>query len=92
MVTGIFLKLHRTYTLKALFFFPFLGPHLQHMEIPKLAVKSELQLPAYATATAQRDPSHVCDLHHNSWQRQIPNPLSEARDPTCIPMDPSRVY
>ena len=26
------------------------------------------------------DLSHVCDLHHSSWQRQILNPLSEARD------------
>ena len=26
--------------------------HLQHMEVPKLGVESELQLPAYATATA----------------------------------------
>ena len=30
-------------------FFVFLGPHLQHMEVPKLGVKSELQLPAYST-------------------------------------------
>ena len=26
--------------------------------------------------------SHVCDLHHGSWQRQILNPLSKARDRT----------
>ena len=32
--------------------FFFLGPHLWHMEVPRLGVKSELQLPAYATATA----------------------------------------
>ena len=29
----------------------FLGLHLQHMEVPRLGVESELQLPAYATAT-----------------------------------------
>ena len=28
---------------------------------------------------------------HNSQQRQIPDPLSEARDRTCILMDTSRV-
>ena len=39
------------------------------------------------TATAMRYPSHICDLHHSSWQRLIPNPLSEARDGTHIPMD-----
>ena len=35
-----------------LFFLVFciLGPHLQHMEVPRLGVKSELQMPAYATA------------------------------------------
>ena len=51
-----------------------------HMEGPRLGVKSELQLPAYATA----------------WQHQIPatsatyrilNPLSEARDRTRTLMD-----
>ena len=60
------------------FFFPFviLGPYLQHMEVPKLGVESELQLPADTTATAMWDPNHVCDLHHSSQQRQILNPLS----------------
>ena len=36
-------------------FFCFLGLYLQHMEIPRLEVKSELQLPAYPTATATLD-------------------------------------
>ena len=27
--------------------------------------ESELQMPAYATATAMPDASHVCDLHHS---------------------------
>ena len=44
----------------------FLGPHLWHMEVPRLGVKSELQLLTYITATAMPDPSHVCDLHHSS--------------------------
>ena len=43
-------------------------------------VESELQLLAYARATAMQDPSCVCDLHHGSRQRRILNPLSEARD------------
>ena len=38
----------------SLFFF--LGRHLQHMEVPRLGVKSELQLPAYAAATATHGP------------------------------------
>ena len=61
------------------------------MKIPRLGVKSELQLPAYITATATRDPSCVCDLHHSSWQRRILNPLSKARDQACILMDISGV-
>ena len=36
-------------------FFFFLGQHLWHMEVPRLEVESELQLPAYATATAMPD-------------------------------------
>ena len=58
----------------------FLALHPQHMEVPRLGVKWELQLPAYTTVAATPDPSHVCDLHHSSWQCQIFNPLSEARD------------
>ena len=46
---------------KEIFFF-FLGPLLRHMEVPRLGVESELQLPAYTTATAAQDPSRVCDL------------------------------
>ena len=38
------------------FFFSFLGLHLQHMEVPRLGVNLELQLPAYITATAMQDP------------------------------------
>ena len=49
-----------------LFIYLFLGMHLQHMEIPRLGVKSELQLQAYTTATAMLDLSHICDLHYIS--------------------------
>ena len=71
------------------FLFFFLGPHPWHMEVPRLGVKLELQLPAYIAATATRDPSHVCDLHHRSWQHWILNSLSKARDPTYYLMDTS---
>ena len=54
-------------------------------------VESDLKLVAYATATATPDLSHVCDLHHSSWQCRILNPLSEARDRTQVLMDPSPV-
>ena len=35
------------------------------MEVPRLAVELELQLPAYPTATAAWDPSIICDLNHS---------------------------
>ena len=58
----------------------FLRPPLKwHVEVPRLGVESELQLVAYTTATAMMDPSHLCGLHHSFWQRQILDPLSEAR-------------
>ena len=42
------------------FFFPiFLGPHSWHMDISRLGVESELHLPAYTTATAMQDPTHI---------------------------------
>ena len=74
-----------------LFFFFFLGPNLQHMEVPRLGTESELQLLAYTTVTAMQDPSRVCDLHQNSWQREILNQLSEARNQTHILMVTSRI-
>ena len=72
--------------------FCFLRLHPWHMEVPKLGVYWELQLPAYTTATAMWDLSRDCDLHHTSWQCHILNPLSEARDWTCILMDTNRVH
>ena len=69
-----------------LFFF-FLGPHLQHMEVPRLGVKSELQRPAYTTGTAMRGLSQIFYLGCSSRQRWILNSLREARDQTHILMD-----
>ena len=54
-------------------------------------VKWELQLLVYTTATAMQDPSRVCDLLHSSWQHQILNPPSKARDRTCVLMDASQI-
>ena len=60
------------------------------MDVPRL--ESELQLPAYAIATATRDPSFVCNLHHSLQQRWFRNPLSEARDRTHILTDTSQIH
>ena len=59
------------------------------MEVPRLGVQSELQLPAYATGTAAQDPSQVFDVHQSSRQHQILNPQNEARDRTHNLMLPS---
>ena len=69
-----------------LFHFFFLGPDLWHMEVPRLGAESELQVPAYTTATVTVDQSQMCDLCFTLWQLGILNPLSEARDQTCILM------
>ena len=52
------------------------------MDVPRLGIQSELQLPATATATATPDPSLDFDLHHRSEQRRILDPLRKARDRT----------
>ena len=57
------------------------------MGVPRLGVGLELQPPAYTTATAVPDLSHICDLPHSS--RWILNPRSTARDGTRILMDTS---
>ena len=83
-----------TYLLFSFLFFLsfFLGPHPQHMEFSSLGVKSELQLPAYTTATTTQDLSRVCDPHHSSRQHQILNPLTKAKDRTHVLMDTSGVH
>ena len=53
-----------------LFLFLFLGPHAQHMEVPRIGVKSELQLPAYTTAHHARSLTHWARpgiKHASSW-------------------------
>ena len=70
----------------------FLGLHQRHMEVPRLWVQSELLLTAYARTTATPDPNQVCDLHHSSQQRLIPNSLREARDRTCNLMVPRWIH
>ena len=44
--------------------FCLLGLPLQHREVPRLGVKSELQRPAYTTATTP-GPSWLCHLQHS---------------------------
>ena len=43
------------------------------MEVLRLRVRLELQLPAYTTATVMPDLSYICDLHDSSWKCWILN-------------------
>ena len=68
-----------------LLLFLLLELHLQHMEVPRLGVQSELQLPAYTTATGTSNLNCIFNLY------QILNPRSNARDQTHILLDMGRV-
>ena len=68
------------YLFSFLFFFVFVGS--------RLGVKSELQLQAYATATAISNASCIHDLCCNLQQCQMLNSLSEARNRTHLLTDP----
>ena len=65
------------------------------LKVPRLGVKSELQLPATATATATAtampNRSSICDLTHSSQQCWILNPVSKARNQTGLLVDTGRV-
>ena len=62
--------------------FCFLGPHLEHTEVPRLGVWLEIQLLAYTTATAMWDLSRVCDLHHNAVAESPTHWASPGIEPT----------
>ena len=57
------------------------------MEVPRLGAELELHLPAYTTATATLDLSHIFDLCCTLQQCRILNLLSEIRDRTHILTD-----
>ena len=60
---------HCSFFYLSIIIFLFCRATQQHTEVPRLGVKSELQLPAYTRATP--DQSLICNLHHSSQQRQI---------------------
>ena len=64
------------------FFFFFLSFRAKPAEYGGSQIRTQIGTVAvaYATATAMQDPRQICNLQHNSRQRQIPNPLSKAKD------------
>ena len=67
--------------------FVFLGPHSWHTEVPRLGVQSELQLPAYTTATAMPDLSIICNLHHKLMATPDPQPTELGQGSNPQPHD-----
>ena len=78
-----FLNVYLIYNFAFLFFF--LGPHLWHMEVPRLGAHTT------ATVTAMWDPSRISHLYHSLWQLRILNLLSKARDRTCVLIDTTQI-
>ena len=74
------------------FFFLLFRAAIKAHEVPRLGIKLEMQLPAYTTAIATLDPTHIFNLYCSSRQHWILNPLSKARVQTCIFMDTSQVH
>jgi len=60
------LQAKRSLQIPLIFLSSLLWLHPQPMEAPGLGVKSEQQLPAYSTAIAKQDLSHICNLRHRS--------------------------
>ena len=79
------------------FFFFFFCPFAISWAAPTAYGGSQARGPIRAVATGLRqshssvDPSCVCDLHHSSQQHWILNPLSKARNQTCILMDTRQI-
>ena len=80
------------YILKFYFIVFFGGPDPQPLGFPRLGVTLELYSLAYTICTPMPDLSCIWDLHHHSLQCWILNPLSEARDPTCVLTDISQIH
>ena len=66
-------KYFRSFLLIYIFFF-FLGLHPRHMEVLRLGIELELQLPAYTAATAMPDLSHICDYTTAHGNDGFPGP------------------
>ena len=77
-------SIHRKqfHLLLVFFFFFFLRAVLEAYESSQARGRIGAVAAVYTTTTATQDLSPICDLHHSSQQRQIINPLIEARDRT----------
>ena len=69
---------------QSIFFFFLLRAAPLVCEVPRLGVKSELQLPDYAIATATLDWGSMCHLYHSLWQCQNAGTLIHWERPGII--------
>ena len=79
------------YGLPVLLFFLLLGPHMQHLEVPRLWVEQELHLLAYTKPQQHRilaTSVTYTAVHSNAG---LFVPLSKAKDESCVLMDTSQV-
>ena len=81
-----YINIHRQGWVWIFFFLFFLGPHLQHIEVPRLGVELEQQMPAFLSHSNTRFEPHLW-LTPQLRQCWILNSLSKARDWTHILMD-----
>ena len=72
--------------------FVFVGPHLRHMEFPRLGGQTGATAASLCHNHSNAGSEPHLHLHHSSGQCRIFNPLNKARDRTCILMDTSRVH
>ena len=94
MVNSFMTKELRTYNEEWLsfFFFFFRAVPVAHGSSQARGWIGAVAAGLYTTATETQDPSHICNLHHSSWQRWILNSLSKARDQSHVLMGSSRVH
>ena len=76
-----------------IYLFCFLGLHLWQMESSQATgrIGSIAAILFHSHSNWESQLSHICYLHHSSWQYQIPDPLSKAKDWTHILMDTSQI-
>ena len=75
------------------FFFSLWGHRCDIWNFPGLGSNQNIGATAASLCHSHgnRDLSHIWDLHHSSWQCQILNSLSKARDWIHIPVDTSQL-
>ena len=72
-------------------FFGLLGPHWRHMDVPRLGFQIRAAVAGLHHSHSNLGSEPRLQSTHSSRQRQILNPLSEARDRTRVLMDASWV-